>query len=76
MHLNASEHVGTGPSKSENFKKLAKTSKESRTTREKLFCGAGLRYRSYNATKLALPGIDEPFSVPDPSAPEASGTDA
>ena len=36
MHPNASKHVGTGPSKSENFDKLAKTLKTSRKISEKL----------------------------------------
>ena len=63
MHPNASEHVLRGPSKSENFKKLAKTSNKSRKTIEKLFCGAGLRYRSYNTTKLALPRIVDSLRV-------------
>ena len=35
MHPNASGQVRTGPSKPENFKKLARTSKASRKTRDK-----------------------------------------
>ena len=58
MHPNASERIRMHPNRSEQVRASPKTSKNLRklgTIREKLFRGAGLRYRSYNATKLALP---------------------